>query len=130
MYPLKSNLCNLLETFMFFQCSHPAIMQLTNIRQAYFCVTYTNNAAPDQSVQGLRDLQSELPRPILWKSVESDLGCTSRMYFDNVTLTLHNVTLTSQKPCQHNNLDYCFISGLTVGLHCDVVLVRVIGNFE
>ena len=27
-------------------------------------------------------------------SVESDLGCTSRIYFDNVTLTLHNATLT------------------------------------
>ena len=36
-------------------------------------------------------------------SVESDLGCTSRIYFDKVMLTLHNVTLTSQKPCQHNN---------------------------
>ena len=38
-------------------------------------------------------------------SVESDLGCTLRIYFDydNVMLTLHNVTLTSQKPCQHNN---------------------------
>ena len=33
-------------------------------------------------------------------SVELDLGCTSSIYFDNVTLTLHNVTLTSQKPCQ------------------------------
>ena len=37
------------------------------------------------------------------KSVESDHGCTSRIYFynadDNVTLTLFNVTLTSQKPC-------------------------------
>ena len=35
-------------------------------------------------------------------SVESDLGCTSRIYFDNVgdnvTLTLYNATLTSQKP--------------------------------
>ena len=29
-------------------------------------------------------------------SVESGLGCTSSIYFDNVTLTLHNVTLTSQ----------------------------------
>ena len=47
--------------------------------------------------------QSDLPRPIPWNSVESDLGCTSRIYFDNVTLTLHNVTLASQKPCQHNN---------------------------
>ena len=27
-------------------------------------------------------------------SVDSDLGCTSRVYFDNVTLT-------SNKPCQH-----------------------------
>ena len=32
-------------------------------------------------------LRSELPRPIPWNSVESDLGCTSRIYFDNVTLT-------------------------------------------
>ena len=29
-------------------------------------------------------------------SVESDIGCRSRVYFDNVTST-------SQKPCQHNN---------------------------
>ena len=36
-------------------------------------------------------------------SVESDLGCTSRIFFDNVTLALHNVRLTSQKPCQNNN---------------------------
>ena len=35
-------------------------------------------------------------------SVELDLGCTSIIYFDNVTLTLHNVTLRSQKPCQHS----------------------------
>ena len=33
-------------------------------------------------------------------SVESDLGCTSRVYFDNVTLT-------SQKPCQYNNKFDC-----------------------
>ena len=35
------------------------------------------------------------------KSMESDHGCTSRIFFDNagdnVTLTLYNVTLTSQK---------------------------------
>ena len=33
-------------------------------------------------------LQSELPRRIQWSSVESDLGrgCTSRIFFDNVTL--------------------------------------------
>ena len=36
--------------------------------------------------------QSELPRPILCNSVESDLGCTSRNFFDNLPLT-------SQKPC-------------------------------
>ena len=47
--------------------------------------------------------QSELPLPILGNSVESDHGCTSRIYFDNVddnvTLTLYNVTLASHKPC-------------------------------
>ena len=36
-------------------------------------------------------------------SVESDHRCKSSIYFDNagyyVTLTLYNVTLTSQKPC-------------------------------
>ena len=47
--------------------------------------------------------QSELPWPIPQTSVESDLGCTLRIYFDNVgdnvMLTLYNVMLTSQKPC-------------------------------
>ena len=54
------------------------------------------------SVTFSRMIQSELPRPIPWNSVEIDHGCTSRIYFDNVTLTLHNMKLTSQKPCQHN----------------------------
>ena len=40
-------------------------------------------------------------------SVESDLGCTSRVYFDNVTLTSHNMMLMSQKPCQYNNKFDC-----------------------
>ena len=40
-------------------------------------------------------------------SVESDLGSTSRIYFDNVSLTLHNMTLKSLKPCQHNNKCDC-----------------------
>ena len=47
--------------------------------------------------------QSELPRSIPRNSMESDQVCTLRIYFDNagdkVTLTLYNVTLTSQKPC-------------------------------
>ena len=37
------------------------------------------------------------------KSVESDLGCASRVYFDKF-----NVTLTSQKTYQHN--DKCVIA--------------------
>ena len=45
-------------------------------------------------------LQSDLPQPTLWNSVESNLGCTLRVYFDNVTLTSH-------KPCQHNNKCDC-----------------------
>ena len=51
----------------------------------------------------LYQMQSELARPIPRKSVKSDHGCTSRIYFDNagdnVTLTLYSVILTSQKPC-------------------------------
>ena len=47
--------------------------------------------------------QSELPLPMRRNSVDSDHGCTSRIFFDNagdnVTLTLYNMTLTSQKPC-------------------------------
>ena len=35
-----------------------------------------------------------MPRPIPRNFLESDLGYTSRIYFDNVTLTLHNLTLT------------------------------------
>ena len=40
-------------------------------------------------------------------SVESDLGCTLRVYFDNLTLTSHNVTLASQKQCQYNSKFDC-----------------------
>ena len=29
--------------------------------------------------------QSELPRPILRNSVDSDQGCTSRIYFDGIS---------------------------------------------
>ena len=47
--------------------------------------------------------QSQKTDPI----VESELGCTSRVYFDHVTLKSHNVTLTSQKPCQYNNTFDC-----------------------
>ena len=54
---------------------------------------------------------SELPRPIPRDAVESDDGCTLKIYFDNagnnMTLTLYNVTLTSQKLCEHNNICDC-----------------------
>ena len=48
----------------------------------------------------LRRTQSKLPWLIPWNSVKSDLGCTLRIYSDNVTLM-------SQKPCQHNNTYDC-----------------------
>ena len=54
--------------------------------------------SPVQSHLSLDTKQSELPHPILRNSVESDHGCTSRIYFDkagdNVTLRLYNVMLT------------------------------------
>ena len=50
-------------------------------------------------------------KPIPRNSVESDHGCTSRIYFDNaddnLTLTLYNLTLTSRKPLKHNNKCDC-----------------------
>ena len=56
-------------------------------------------------------LQSEISQSIPRNSVESDNGCTSKIYFDNagdnVTLTLYNATLTLQKPCLHNNKCDC-----------------------
>ena len=55
--------------------------------------------------------QSELPRPMPRRSIESYLGCTSRIYFENrdenVRLTLHNATLISKKTCQYNNKCDC-----------------------
>ena len=42
-------------------------------------------------------VQSELPPSVSLNSIESDLRCTSRIYFDNAgdnaTLTLYNLTL-------------------------------------
>ena len=40
-------------------------------------------------------------------SVELDCGSSSRVYFDNVTLTSHNVAMASQRPCQNNNKFNC-----------------------
>ena len=39
--------------------------------------------------------------------VELDLVCKSRVYFDNVTLASHNVTLTLQKPRQYSSKFDC-----------------------
>ena len=51
-----------------------------------------------KSVQSYESVETASVNP-----VESDLELTSRIFFDNLTLTLHNVTLTSQKPCQYIN---------------------------
>ena len=53
-------------------------------------------------------------------SVESDLGCTSRIYFDNVTLTY-------QKPCQHDNKCDC---SKTNGYKCSLCFFNKISLFE
>ena len=70
-----------------------------------------NNGIDPLKKQLDKKKQSELSRPIPPNTVESDHRCISRIYFDNaddnVTLTLYNVTLTSQKPCLHNNKCNC-----------------------
>ena len=55
----------------------------------------------------LPNINRELPQPIPWDSVEPGLGCTVRIYFDKVKLTLHNGTLRSQKPCKQKNKCDC-----------------------
>ena len=47
-------------------------------------------------------------RIALANSMEPNLGCTMRVYFDNVMLM-------SQKPCQHNNkFDCCETNGYNI----------------
>ena len=67
-----------------------------------------------ESVKNTRKQESQevCPSPtaigtVSVNSVESDLGFTSRVYFDNVTLALQNATLTSQKPYQNSNKCNC-----------------------
>ena len=92
-------------TALFFQASLQCIEgQLKKIHLDKTTVWHYKDCSNyiDQ-LKNIAGCQSELPRPIPRNSVESDHGCTSRIYFDNdgdnVTLTLYNVTLTSQKPC-------------------------------
>ena len=67
-----------------------------------FYVSYcSDNTIAKKSESFHQKRQSKLPRPIPRNSLESDHGCTSRIYSDNasdnVALTLYNVPLTSQK---------------------------------
>ena len=50
---------------------------------------------------------SKTTRTASANSIESDLGCTSSVYFRNVTLKSLNVMLISRKPCQYNNKFDC-----------------------
>ena len=69
-------------------------------------------------------------------SMESDLGCTSRVYFDNVTLTLHNVARASHKACKYINKFDCSetngynisqyaINEFVVFLYSDILLKKL-----
>ena len=60
------------------------------------------------------DLQLELPRPIPWNVVESDLGCTSRIYFDNVTFLM-------VWACEPNSL--CFYANVCEAFACVFFIV-------
>ena len=56
------------------------------------------------------------------------IGCTARIYIDNVMLTLHNVTLTSQKSYKHNNS--VITSKQTVRNEVYVVVVVVVFSIK
>ena len=86
----------------------------------------------DQEARPIR--QSELPRPIPSNSVESDVGCTSRINLDNVTLALHNMTLTwkiidpdqlaSEKPT-YMDLD-CFQNSACPSSKLDTISISIL----
>ena len=60
------------------------------LTKSYYCIKPSTEICEGTitflSIRIILD-QSELPRPNLCNSVESDLGCTSRIYFDDLTLT-------------------------------------------
>ena len=62
-------------------------------------------------------------------SVESDLGCTSRICFDHKTLTIYKVTLTSQKPYQHNNKYDCSKTNGINGVYVISITFRYIEKY-
>ena len=64
-------------------------MYITTAKQETVC-PYRNDGCNQ------KQYQSELPRSIPKNSVESDHGCTSRIYFDTAG---DYVTLMSQKTC-------------------------------
>ena len=87
--------------------SHVMAQIVSALKQENLILLHANNNCADQPehphILISTFVQSELPRPILRNSIESDHGCTSRIYFnkagDNMTLMLYNMRLTSQKPC-------------------------------
>ena len=68
-------------------------------------ITYAKNSPLFRLVSILMKGHLSIALPSLWDFVESDLGCTSRIYFDNVTLTSHDMTLTSQSVIAAKQMD-------------------------
>ena len=95
---IKSQVLAFLLFYFKFFIRHSMI----HTRFQHFTFITLNEMKKNEKERGIfvRVYQSELSRP---NSVESDHGCTMRIYFDNtgenVMLTWYNVTLTSQKPC-------------------------------
>ena len=100
-----------------------AVMLLSFLKLSWLC-RQTNNILASLNLLhhmtlDLRDIkQSELPRPIPWNSVESDHGCTFRIYFnnagDNVTLTLYPYSTQGLNPTNWHELTNIWIRGWIV----------------
>ena len=82
-----------IETYQTSKCMDNADLTVSNLMEYFISLKRIDTES-----------QSELPQA---NSVESDLGCPLRVYFDNLMLMSHNVKLTSWKPCQYNNKFDC-----------------------
>ena len=85
-------------------CSKVTINAVLGSHVQIYVYSISSESLVQKHMSMARKCHNHRPTPIgtaSATSVESNLGCTLRIYFDNVRLAPHNMTLTSQKPCQH-----------------------------
>ena len=89
---------DLFETCRCFFILSESLQTVENYLKHYFFIFFSTCELSHLALQFYFYLYSGCSiRTALANFVESDFGCTSRIYFDNVMLMLHSVTLTPHK---------------------------------